>query len=455
MEQTVNITETSRVLVIGLARSGFAAAKLLLEKGFDVNVSEMRDEEDIAGRRQVLESLGARVETGTHSQESLNGVDLVVASPGVPDENPLIEEALSRDIPIIGELELASRYADVPIIAVTGTNGKTTTASLIAHVLKSSGRQTVLAGNVGIPLSSVLDEAENSDWLVLEVSSYQLARTVTFHPRISILLNISSDHLDRYRSFEEYVSHKKRLFMNQTVKDTAVLNGEEETIRSIADTLDAKVLTFSRLGEVREGAYPDGETIRLRTRDALVSICNISSIPLPGRHNLQNVLAAVCALTAAGCEPDELQRGIQNFVGLPHRLEELGTFRGIRFVNDSKATNVSSTSHAVDSFREPVILIMGGRHKGEPYTGLIPIMQNKVKHLVVIGEAAPLIERDLSEAVETSRATDLESAFHTALKHASSGDVVLLSPGCSSFDMFENYEERGETFRGFVYGLRE
>jgi UDP-N-acetylmuramoylalanine--D-glutamate ligase len=453
MEQVENVKKTSGVLVIGLARSGFAAAKLLLEKGYSVRVSELLEDREITEKRRTLESNGVLVETGTHTEDFLVGVDLVVASPGVPDDNPLIVKSHSLGIDVIGELELASQYAKVPVIAVTGTNGKTTTASLIAHCLSNSGRKTVLAGNVGVPLSTVLGRVEKSDWLVLEVSSYQLARTVTFHPEVSVFLNISSDHLDRYSSIDEYFAHKRRLFINQTAGDTAVLNDEEEIIRSIGEEIKTNVLTFSRIGGVKEGAFLESDTVQLRVGGNQARVCSLSSIPIPGRHNLQNILAAVCALTAADCTLEEIEKGIETFRGLSHRLEDLGTHRNIRFINDSKATNVSSTLCAVESVREPIILIMGGRHKGEPYTRLVPIVRDRVKHLIVIGEAAPLIEADMSGSVDTSSAASLEDAMQTALKHASAGDAVLLSPGCSSFDMFDNYEQRGELFKELVDGL--
>jgi UDP-N-acetylmuramoylalanine--D-glutamate ligase len=441
------------VLVIGLARSGFAAATLLLEKGFDVRVSDASAGAGVSENRRLLESFGALVETGSHSKDFLAGVDFVVVSPGIPDDNPLIEAANEQGIEIIGELELASRYVSVPVIAVTGTNGKTTTVSLIDHCLRISGRKTVLAGNVGIPLSSVIEEAGRSDWLVLEVSSYQTARTVTFHPHVSVFLNMASDHLDRYRSFEEYFSHKRRLFDNQTPEDVAVLNHEEEIIRKVGDEISARALFFSRLGQVNEGAFLDSHTVRLRYRGSEKNVCDVSSIPLPGAHNLQNVLAAVCTLAAAGCTPEEIRGGILTFTGLPHRLEDLGSHRGIRFINDSKATNVASTCCALESFSEPIVLIMGGRHKGEPYTRLASLVAGKVTHLVVLGEAAPLIEADLSPVVAVTRAESLADALEVAVGYASPGDVVLLSPGCSSFDMFNNYEERGMAFRELVDGL--
>jgi len=445
-----NVLNAARVLVIGLARSGFSAAKLLLEKGFEVRVSESGAGQGVSEKSRALEALGATVETGSHSDSFLDRVDLVVASPGVPDDNELVQKALAGGVRVIGELELASRYIDTPVIAVTGTNGKTTTASLVAHCLRSAGQKNLLAGNVGIPLSSVIEEASEVNWLVLEVSSYQIARTVTFHPRVSVFLNLSSDHLDRYGSLDEYFAHKRRLFINQVSDDTAVLNAEEKRISSIADGTDARVFTFSRTGNVREGAFVEGGKIMLKIENTISELCSTSSIPIPGSHNLQNVLAAACALTAAGCTAGETGRGIETFNGLPHRIEDLGTHSGVRFVNDSKATNVSSTRSAIESIDGPIVLIMGGRHKGEPYTGLVPVVSKKVRQLVVIGEAAPLIEADLVDFVKTARAEDLKKALRTAMKSAEAGDVILLSPACSSFDMFDNFEDRGNTFKELV-----
>ncbi len=453
MENTGTNPNISNVLVIGLARSGCAAAELLLDEGFDVRVSELRAAPDVRERRKNLEARGAVVETGTHSPGFLEGIDLVVTSPGVPENNPLIWGALQGGIEVIGELELASRYIRTPVIAVTGTNGKTTTVSLITHCLKHAGRKVVLAGNTGIPLSSVIEEAAVCDWLVLEVSSYQLAHTSLFHPVISVFLNMASDHLDRYGSLEEYFAHKRRLFTNQTHNDTAVLNDEEDKIRSIGDEIDARVLTFSRSGEVREGAFIGDESIRLSLDGEQVDVLELKKIPLPGWHNKQNVLASVCALASADCTLGEIREGVESFEGLPHRLEELDTFQGIKFVNDSKATNVSSTYCAIDGVRGPIVLIMGGRHKGEPYSRLLPLVRSKVKHLVVIGEAAELIKEDLSGAVAATVCRNLDDAVQAAVAHAKPGDTVLLSPGCSSFDMFTDYEERGDTFRELIHGL--
>jgi UDP-N-acetylmuramoylalanine--D-glutamate ligase len=453
MRKEEKVPEGADVLVVGLARSGFAAAKLLLGKGFRVRVSEAMSDPEISERARVLEEQGALVETGGHTIGVLQGVSLLVSSPGVPDENPLLVAAGESGIPVIDELELASREVRTPIIAVTGTNGKTTTSSLIAHCLAHAGRRAVLAGNIGVPLSAVLEEAGKADWLVLEVSSYQLGRTVAFRPAVSVFLNISSDHMDRYRSFEDYFSHKKRLFANQDRGDTAVLNGEDGSIRALSNGIKARTLFFDRFRSVDEGACMEGGVILQKSGCRREEVCRASEIPLPGGHNLQNVLASVCALSAAGCTPIDMRESLRTFHGLHHRLEDLGTVRGVRFINDSKATNVSSVLVALESFQEPIVLIMGGRHKGEPYSQLGSLVKRKVKHLVVVGEAAPLIVADLSRFAPTTRSANLHDALAVAMQHARAGDVVLLSPACSSFDMFRNYEERGDAFRELVNDL--
>lgn len=454
MREKERTSGEEEVLVVGLARSGFAAAMLLLSKGWRVRISEERNDPEVREKAKLLADKGARVETGGHTSEFLDGLSLVVASPGVPDENRLLVAARARGIPVIDELELASREVRAPLIAVTGTNGKTTTSSLIAHCLSSAGRRTVLAGNVGIPLSAVLDEVRESDWVVVEVSSYQLGRTMHFHPAISVFLNIASDHMDRYSSFEDYYSHKKRIFANQERDDTAVLNAEEDPIRSLARGLRSQVLFFDRRCAVEDGAWVERDAILLGSRTHREEVCRVSDLPLQGSHNLQNVLASVCALRAAGCTSAEMREGIGTFKGLHHRLEDLGTVRGVRFINDSKATNVSSALCALESIAEPIVLIMGGRHKGEPYSRLGPLVRKKVKHIVVIGEAVPLIEADLSDLVPMTRSGSFRDAVSVAMVHASPGDVVLLSPACSSFDMFRNYEERGDIFKELVNDLR-
>jgi len=447
-----------RVAVIGLGISGSAAALLA-----DVGGAEVYASDSAAGPGQVaaaerLKARGIAAEAGHHDMDRILGSDLVVTSPGISPFAEVRQAVTAAGIRTIAEVELAYRSLTGRVIAITGTNGKTTTTQLTTHLLMSSGIDAKAVGNVGRPLSECALAERQPDWVVVELSSFQLADLDRFEAEIGVLLNLSPDHLDRYRDVDSYYGDKARLFDRASADPTWVLNADDGAVLELAASASGRRLLFSVEGEVPVGAWsdPEGGLLgRLIEGDSPVRWANADDIPLIGRHNVSNVLAACLAAVEAGVEPRTLSASLRSFHGLPHRLQPITERDGVLWVNDSKATNVSAAVAAVESFTRPVILLLGGRHKGQPYAALADAARQRARAVIAFGEAAPLIVSELRDAVDMVLVeSGLDSAVKAAADLAQPGDVVLLAPACSSYDMFPNYLERGRAFEAAVVGLQ-
>jgi UDP-N-acetylmuramoylalanine--D-glutamate ligase len=453
VHEQVQTTELrgKQVLVVGLARTGLAVAAFLRNQGARVTVTDSRPAENLGAAVQAARAQGCRLALGDHPVEVFTAAELIVVSPGVPGDLPPLAAAADRGIPIIGELELASRFLRLPMVAITGTNGKTTTTSLVGAMLQRSGRQAFVGGNIGTPLIGVVQQDPLPEVVVAEVSSFQLDTASTFHPRVAVLLNITEDHLDRYESFSGYVRSKCRIFANQTETDTAVLPAEDPLITGHC-SIQSRCLTFGRMAPSAH-ARLEGGTLLCHLPPDDPQRYDVSRWQVPGTHNQENLLAAVLAATCMGAVPAAIQETIDSFRGLRHRLEFIGSWRGVRFYNDSKATNVGAVARSLESFTSPVILIAGGRDKGGSYAPLAALVRQRVKLLVLMGEARFRLAEALAHLTYTVVLDTLEPALHAAVQAALPGDIVLLSPGCSSFDLYDDYQARGDHFRSLVQGL--
>lgn len=441
------------VVVVGLARSGSAAVDLLLDAGSSVRATDLRSASELGVDAGALGRRGVRLVLGEHPTSLLDGVDLVVVSPGVPSSAPLVAEARGRGVPVIGELELAFRASSVTWLAVTGTNGKSTTTALLGKLAATTGKPCVVAGNIGVALSSEIVHLPEEGLVVAEVSSFQLDTIDTFRPHVAVLLNVTEDHLDRYDSFEDYARSKKRVFMNQTSDDFAVLNVDDPRVASLVNDVRATVIPVSTAREVQDGVFVRRGSVVSRMGDEETEIIEASRLLIPGPHNLANAVAAVAAASAVGVDPASAAAALTSFAPLPHRMEPVGEHRGVRYVNDSKATNVDSVSYALLSYESPIVLIAGGRAKGAEFGRLTDLVSERVKAAILIGEAAPAMERAFAGRTAVERAGSLREAVRAAAAIARSGDVVLLSPACASFDMFEDFEDRGRAFKHEVEAL--
>ncbi|HEX6494199.1 MAG TPA: UDP-N-acetylmuramoyl-L-alanine--D-glutamate ligase, partial [Acidobacteriaceae bacterium] len=385
--------------------------------------------------------------------------DLIVLSPGVAPNTPEMDEARTFQIPIIGEVELAARFLKTEILSITGSNGKTTTTALTGEILKAGGLTTMVGGNIGLPAIDLVDLPENQPgaWSVLELSSFQLETVDTFHPKIAVLLNLTPDHLDRHGSLENYAAAKERMFARQTADDFLVLNGDDARVQQAASRAASQVFWFSRTKLVRQGACVHRGVVVFRSSDAaaLEPVLPVEAIPLKGAHNVENVLAAVCAARLAGVKAEAIAEAVHSFRAVEHRLEFVATVRGVDYYNDSKATNVDSTMKAIESFPGRIHLILGGKDKKSDYTTLRALLHERVKRVYTIGAAAEKIEAHIAGAVDVVHAETLPTALAKAHDAAEAGDVVLLAPACSSFDQFENYEQRGRVFKQLVTARKE
>jgi UDP-N-acetylmuramoylalanine--D-glutamate ligase len=441
----------NRVLVVGGAASGVAAARLLVGRGAAVTLTDLRPAIDAAGD---LASIGVTLELGAHPEGLFTGADLVVVSPGVPAGQPAVAAARASGVPVIGEVELASRWLRGRIIAVTGTKGKSTTTALTGRILEAAGLAVAVGGNIGTPLSSQVETSTPETLHVVEVSSFQLETTDTFHPWIAALLNLSADHLDRHASVEEYAAAKARIFARQTGADVAVANADDARSVAMASAGRARVVRFARDARIDAGVTVAGGWIVDRGPGGETALVRVADVRLIGPHLLADVLAAAAIARAAGVRPEPIAEAVRAFTGLEHAMELVADIGGVRFVNDSKATNVDAARQAIETFGRGLVVIMGGRFKGGDLRALRPALASRGASVVAIGEAAPLLQEAFDGAAGVRVAATMTEAVQAAMAEAGPGGSVLLAPACASFDMFENYAARGRAFKAEVAALR-
>jgi UDP-N-acetylmuramoylalanine--D-glutamate ligase len=445
-----------KVLVIGAARSGIASARFLAQRGATVALNDRKPLAEWSEAALALKTEGVGQVAGDPPSWLLDQTDLVIVSPGVPTKAIPIRYADRRGAEVIGEIELASRFLRGRVAAITGTNGKTTTTSLIGEMLKDAGLEVQVGGNIGTPLISLVDASRDDGWTVVELSSFQLETIVDFHPAVATVLNVTPNHMDRYDSLQDYAAAKHNVFRNQAPGDVAILNADDEIVSSWAKGLRAHVVKFSVKQELEEGLFLHGQNLISRTRDAERVLMTRDEMKLKGMHNVENVLAAMAVGLACGAAPDSLRNTVRRFRPVEHRLEEVAELNGVRFFNDSKATSVDATMKALEAFaadQGKIVLILGGRGKQAPYSPLRTLVSERVRKLILIGEDAPAIERDLGPAAPFEHASDMQDAVRRGFAAAKPGDVVLLAPACASFDMFESFEHRGRVFKDEVSSL--
>jgi UDP-N-acetylmuramoylalanine--D-glutamate ligase len=443
----------TRALVIGLARTGIATSLFCAERGATVTATDSRTASELGDSVAKLRSAGIRLELGGHSEAILKGQQLIIPSPGVPADAPLLRKAQDLKIPVWSEIELAYRFLNGKLIGITGSNGKTTTTTLVDHILRHAGFSTKLAGNIGTPLISQVSETTDRTITVVELSSFQLELIETFRPAISVFLNLTPDHLDRHKTFAAYSAAKARIFENQIEEDSAIINLDDPASREIAPSRP-QVYWFSRKTNVEQGAFVRAGKIIFRQRGDDQTILAVSDLPLPGAHNLENVLAAVVAARLAGALPPQIAESIRSFSGVEHRIEFVAEIQGVRYYNDSKATNVDATLKALEAFPGRIIVILGGKDKDSDYTQLRTTLHEKAILALLIGAAAEKIEHQIEGSVAINRVGTIEHAVESAAQAAHAGDVVLLAPACASFDQFQNYEHRGRVFKALVRQLQ-
>jgi UDP-N-acetylmuramoylalanine--D-glutamate ligase len=438
------------VLVIGIGKTGFATVRFLAGRGARIVLTDEKPVTAWGENLSKLKELRADLTIAPYGTEVLAGVEMVVPSPGVYPSAPILREAVRQEIPIISELELAGRFIKTPIVAITGTNGKTTVTTLIGEILRAAGKKIFVGGNIGSPLIGYADGPQEAEWAVVEVSSFQLQWADTFHPRIAILLNITSDHVDYHGSLASYCRIKESIFARQTAADLAILNADEIYTGPLIRRLRAKTECFSSINRVEPGMFIADEKLIHVGSDGKRDEFPLGMIRLPGRHNIENVMAAVMAARACDCTRAAIIRTVEDFRGIAHRIEYAGEQNGVLYYDDSKGTNVGAVVRGLQSFFRPVVLLLGGRDKEGDFETLIPLIQERVKMLILFGEAREKINRLIGGVVETRLAATMKEAVATAREVASPGDVVLLSPGCASFDEFRDYKARGEMFQELV-----
>ncbi|MGA2781731.1 MAG: UDP-N-acetylmuramoyl-L-alanine--D-glutamate ligase [Smithella sp.] len=441
-----------KIVVIGMGKTGIATAKFLGKQGAKVAVT---DEQPIDKWGGEFEQIAKEkwLEIGNYNTRVLTGACIVVPSPGVPPHNALLVEALKKNIPVVSEIELAYRFLKVPVIAVTGTNGKTTTATLLGEILKCSGKKTFVGGNIGNPLIEYVEGSQKDDFIVAEISSFQLQWIEKFRPFIAVLLNITCDHINYHGSFVEYRRIKTRVFANQTKTDFAILNAADPEQEEIASIINAQVIKFSSKKVLQKGIFIKKNNIVFRMPGTNEEQYPLSVINLPGLHNVENVMAAIMAARFCGCSQENIIAAVAAFRGLPHRIEFVDEKNSVKFYDDSKGTNVGSVERALGTFAQPVILLLGGRDKDGDFETLKPLLAAKAKKVILFGEARNRIESLIGGDIRVLKKAKLREAIESAYKNAQSGDVILLSPGCASFDEFANYKERGNFFKNVVRNL--
>ncbi|MBX2990755.1 MAG: UDP-N-acetylmuramoyl-L-alanine--D-glutamate ligase [Bacteroidetes bacterium] len=442
--------------VIGGARSGIAVAKLLKAHGAAVLLSDKVPLETMQQAAAELDRLNIPYEFGGNSEEVLRA-DVLVVSPGVPEDAPIVKAARAKGKAVVGEIEVASLVCKGPIVAITGTNGKTTTTALVGRIFEDAKRPSVVAGNIGLAFSQLVEQITEQHTAILEVSSFQLDTIKTFRPRVSALLNITPDHLDRYEhSMDKYVASKCRVFENQRSGDTIVYNYDDDIVRTHVEARihpEVKRLPFSTRKQPDEGAFLSGDSVVTRIGGNTTHIIKTADISIKGAHNLMNAMASTLVAQAMNIPTASLRATLKNFKGVEHRLEFVRELDGITYVNDSKATNVDSVWYALQSFERPIVLLLGGRDKGNDYSSLVPLVNKHVRSIVAVGESADKVLAAFADVKPAGKAMSMEEAVSLARHAAVRGDVVLLSPACASFDWFENYEHRGRVFKDIVMKL--
>jgi len=442
-----------RISVLGMAMSGVSCAELLKKIGAEVFVSDIKGREILTPQINQLKELGIDFEAGGHTPKAILDKDFIVVSPGIPPDIPILSQAENSGIPIFSEIEVAFWLTDAKVIGITGSNGKTTTVTLIGEMLKEDKRECQVGGNIGIPFSSIVENISPNGFLVLELSSFQLERIEEFKPYISSVLNITPDHLDRHPDLKSYMEAKLRILENQTEDDFAVLNADDENSLKLASYGRSQKAFFSVQKELKEGVFIQKGKLVSRWNGKEREIIDANQIGIKGPHNLSNASAACAICSILGITSQSMQKALKDFEGVEHRLEEVATISGVSFVNDSKATNVESVWYALQSVTPPIILIAGGKDKGGDFSKLRELVQKHVKVLILIGEAKEKLKDALGDLVPTLHSDSLEEAVELGFKEASCKDVVLLSPGCASFDMFEDYQHRGNVFKSCVKNL--
>lgn len=446
-----------KIIVLGLARSGLAVSKLLLRFGAKVIVNDQKDVRELAGAQELRER-GATIIAGRHPDDLIDSsVDLVVKNPGIPYASPPVQRAERLKIPVITEIELAYAWTDADLVAITGTNGKTTTTSLVGDILRRANKRPIVAGNIGTVLCEKAVEARENDILVAELSSFQLKGTIDFRPRIASLLNVSPAHLDYHETWDDYVQSKAKLFANMSERDLAVLNADSEVCQQIAKGLSCDIAWFSARRELERGTYVrDGIVYARNAQGEERSLISAREIAMPGAHNLENALAAAAICDELGVSPQVIRQSLVSFQGVEHRLEYVASINGIKFYNNSKATNSEATMRALESFEQPIVLIAGGLDRGDDFEELIPYFKQNVKAVVAYGQTKQKFIKigEIAGIHRLSEVDHVEEAVDEAMKWAASGDIVLLSPSCASWDMHRSFEERGSIFKESVHKLK-
>jgi len=452
MAEPLNVNG-KRVLVVGLGKSGVASALFLQQQGAKVTVSDSKQEDQLRNEIPILLDHGITVESGGHGDRTFRQQDLIVISPGVPVDASALEPARKLGIPIIGEVELATRYLKGSLVAITGSNGKTTTTALAGDVVAAGGAKTLVGGNIGTPAITLVSESSDQSYTVLEISSFQLETIEQFHARVAVVLNVTPDHLDRHGTFQAYWEAKRRIFENQDADDFAVLNADDPEAAKMAAGLKAQLRWFSRKEEVESGAFVRGEKIFYKDARGEREIMSVRDMQLKGAHNVENVLAAVAIGSILGIAPAKIREAVSNFKAVEHRLEFVANINGVDYYNDSKATNVDATIKALESFPRGIHIILGGKDKGSDYSVLKPLLEERVKRVYTIGAAAEKIEAHIAGSAEITRAVTLDNAVRKAAETATPGDVVVGAPAGASFDQFTSYEHRGKVFKDLVQQL--
>ena len=453
------IKHNDRVLVVGMARSGIAAVRLLLKHGAVPLINDQRKADTFGAELDEFKNTPCEFHLGVNPVTLLPSCALVVISPGVPIDAPIVQQARKQGVPLIGELELAFSLLQGKLIAVTGTNGKTTTVTLLGRMFETAGQTVHVGGNIGYPLCSIAMNSKESDVVVAEVSSFQLETVQTFHPRAAALLNITEDHLNRHHTMDAYAALKKRIFAFQTADDLAVINADDPLSRKAAEGIVSRVVFFSRLSAVDNGVCLDGDAVVVVWNGVKTAICRTDDILIPGPHNLENAMAAIAIASWWGVSPADIRQTLQTFSGVEHRIETVRSVNGVTYINDSKGTNVASTLMAIRSMKAPSVIILGGYDKHTDFSDLAKAMKDApmITHAVLLGQTAQQIEETLLQHGFTActHAYSLVDAIQKAGGHAVQGGNVLFSPACASFDMFRDFEHRGAMFKEIVAGLAE